>query len=106
MVSVKVASLVGAVALFASAAQTARAADMPMPIPPPIADVVASGWDRHGDNGMTKQSVRKMHQRLEDVVSETFDYRSKPFDGSPLFGLGIGYQFNNWLRFDVTGEYR
>jgi len=25
---------------------------------------------------------------------------------SPLFGLGIGYIVNNWLRFDVTGEYR
>ena len=23
-----------------------------------------------------------------------------------LFGLGVGYQFNNWLRVDVTGEYR
>ena len=22
------------------------------------------------------------------------------------FDLGVGYQFNNWLRFDVTGEYR
>ena len=25
---------------------------------------------------------------------------------SPLFGVGIGYEFNSWLRFDVTGEYR
>jgi opacity protein-like surface antigen len=23
-----------------------------------------------------------------------------------LFGVGIGYQYSNWLRFDVTGEYR
>jgi opacity protein-like surface antigen len=23
-----------------------------------------------------------------------------------LFGLGIGFQFNNWLRLDATGEYR
>jgi opacity protein-like surface antigen len=23
-----------------------------------------------------------------------------------LFGLGVGYKFNDWLRFDVTGEYR
>jgi opacity protein-like surface antigen len=28
------------------------------------------------------------------------------FDSAPLFGLGIGYQYNNWLRFDLTGEYR
>lgn len=25
---------------------------------------------------------------------------------SPLFGLGIGYKRNHWLRFDLTGEYR
>jgi len=25
---------------------------------------------------------------------------------SELFDIGIGYQINNWLRFDVTGEYR
>ena len=30
----------------------------------------------------------------------------KGFDAAPFFGLGIGYAFNNWLRFDVTGEYR
>ena len=23
-----------------------------------------------------------------------------------FFGVGVGYEFNNWLRFDVTGEYR
>jgi hypothetical protein len=23
-----------------------------------------------------------------------------------LFGVGIGYQFNQWLRADLTGEYR
>jgi opacity protein-like surface antigen len=30
----------------------------------------------------------------------------KDFDSAPLFGVGVGYQFNNWLRTDVTGEYR
>jgi opacity protein-like surface antigen len=25
---------------------------------------------------------------------------------TPLFGLGIGYKRNHWLRFDLTGEYR
>jgi opacity protein-like surface antigen len=30
----------------------------------------------------------------------------KGFDAAPLFGLGVGYMVNNWLRFDVTGEYR
>ncbi|HEX9881478.1 MAG TPA: outer membrane beta-barrel protein [Hyphomicrobium sp.] len=25
---------------------------------------------------------------------------------SPLYGIGIGYKRNRWLRFDLTGEYR
>ena len=25
---------------------------------------------------------------------------------SAIFGVGVGYQFNNWFRGDVTGEYR
>lgn len=109
MVSVKVASFVSAVALFATAAHSgARAADLPLPpvVPPPIEEYVASGWYLRGDIGMTNQSVSKMHQRFEDVVSEKFDYRNKSFDSSPLFGIGVGYQFNSWLRADITAEYR
>jgi opacity protein-like surface antigen len=28
------------------------------------------------------------------------------FDTAGIFGLGVGYSFNAWLRADVTGEYR
>jgi opacity protein-like surface antigen len=28
------------------------------------------------------------------------------FDSAPLFSMGAGYQFTNWLRVDATGEYR
>jgi opacity protein-like surface antigen len=28
------------------------------------------------------------------------------FDSASIFGIGLGYQFNSWLRFDATGEYR
>ena len=30
----------------------------------------------------------------------------RAFNSAPFFGLGVGYNFNDWLRFDVTGEYR
>ena len=30
----------------------------------------------------------------------------KGFDSAMLFGIGVGYQFNNWFRADLTGEYR
>ena len=28
------------------------------------------------------------------------------FNTAGIFGLGVGYKFNNWFRADVTGEYR
>ena len=28
------------------------------------------------------------------------------FDSAGIFGVGVGYQFNNWFSADVTGEYR
>jgi len=106
MVSVKVASVAGAVAFFATVAHAADMPGLPPIYPPPIEEYVASGWYLRGDIGMTNQSVKKMHHVSEGFFSETFDYRGKSFDSSPLFGIGIGYQFNNWLRFDVTAEYR
>ena len=68
MVSVKVASFVGAVALFASAAQmaqVAQAADLPQLPPvyaPPIEEYVASGWYLRGDIGMSNQKVKSLDQ--------------------------------------------
>ena len=38
--------------------------------------------------------------------TNNFTVFSQDIKSSPLFGLGIGYQRNHWLRFDLTGEYR
>lgn len=85
----------------------AQAADLPvyMPLKAPVVQDF-SGWYLRGDIGFSNQSVDKMHQHLEDVVAESFTYTSKDFDSAPFFGIGAGYKFNNWLRADVTGEYR
>jgi opacity protein-like surface antigen len=106
MVSVKVASVAGAVALFATVAHAADMPELPPVYVPQIEEYSASGWYLRGDIGMTNQGVSKMHQVFEDFTTEKFDYRSKSFDSSPLFGIGLGYQYNNWLRFDITAEYR
>jgi opacity protein-like surface antigen len=39
---------------------------------------------------------------------ETNDFTvfHKDIKSSPLYGIGIGFKRNHWLRFDVTGEYR
>jgi len=46
-----------------------------------------------------------------NISTELFQYNDfivehEGIKSSPLFGVGIGYQFNTWLRFDMTGEYR
>ena len=101
-------SLLTVVALLA--AMPARAADYP-PAPQPIyiqpQPVVEefSGWYLRGDIGFSNQSVGSLFNPTYagyDAVQNV----DKSFDSAPLFGLGIGYHYNNWLRFDVTGEYR
>jgi opacity protein-like surface antigen len=109
MVSVKVAAVAGFTALFATVAQSgALAADMPRLLPPvelpPIVEDFG-GWYLRGDIGMSNQRVKELFNddyNLNASVSTV----QKGFDAAPLFGLGIGYQFNNWFRADVTGEYR
>lgn len=67
-----------------------------------------SGWYLRGYIGMTNQSVKSLD--LEPLpaafASETITTPFLGFDSSPLFGGGIGYQVNNWLRLDGTAEYR
>jgi opacity protein-like surface antigen len=96
--------LAAAAAVVVSAMPMARAADLAIPLPPPPPEF--SGWYLRGDIGMSSQSVHDMHQRYQDVVSEQFTLTSNTFDSAPFFGVGVGYQFNNWLRSDVTFEYR
>ena len=98
-------ALAGAAAL-ALAPAAARGADMPMPPPPmyraPIVEEYG-GWYLRGDIGMTNQRVKRLDNVLFDA---SVVVHQKEFDSSPLFGVGLGYKYNNWLRFDGTAEYR
>jgi opacity protein-like surface antigen len=53
---------------------------------------------------MTNQRVKRIENILIDSSVTWLDPGG--FDSGIFFGLGIGYQFNNWLRADITGEYR
>ena len=80
------------------------AADLPMPppyVPPPVQEF--GGWYLRGDIGMTNQSVKKLDSASYSLITSESGIG---FDSSPLFGVGVGYQFNNWFRMDVTGQYR
>ncbi len=83
---------------------TANAADLPLaPVPIPVVQEFG-GWYLRGDIGMTNQQTNS----LTNVVAPGTSVGTKflAFDSAPLYSLGGGYQFNNWLRVDVTGEYR
>ena len=90
------------VASFA-AISGARSADLPMPPLAPAMDY--SAWYLRGDIGFSNRQVGSLfNENYGRFVSVTnIDRR---FGAAPFFGLGIGYNVNSWLRFDVIGEYR
>jgi opacity protein-like surface antigen len=105
MRSVRFLIAAGAASLMSSAA---FAADMPiMPPPPPVyapPPVDFGGWYLRGDIGMTNQSLKSLTNT--DPNSAAFTSTGMGFDSSMLWDVGVGYQFNNWFRVDVTGQYR
>jgi opacity protein-like surface antigen len=103
MGSMKSLALAGVFAAVSSA--SALAADL-LPPPPPIhyppPPVEFGGWYLRGDVGVSS------------YANGTFSSPDQPpavFFGEDLgagafAGVGIGYQFNGWLRTDLTAEYR
>jgi opacity protein-like surface antigen len=109
MRSVKFLVAAGAATLLSSAA---FAADMPIAAPPMYAPPVVEdfgGWYLRGDIGFSNQSVKNVSINdpvlLAGVIPGTMS-QTAAFDTAGIFGLGAGYQFNNWFRADVTGQYR
>lgn len=77
---------------------------MPPPPPPPVIEEFG-GWYIRGDIGMTNQAVSRLDNAL---FATTNDLRviDRNFEAGSVFGIGVGYKWNSWLRFDITGEYR
>ena len=105
MRSVKYLVAAGAASLLSS---TAFAADMPSIAAPPMyaAPIIEDfgGWYLRGDIGFSNQRVNRLNNALD--ANNTTSDQHLGFNTAGIFGLGVGYKFNNWLRFDVTGEYR
>jgi opacity protein-like surface antigen len=98
--------LVAALALVSVASGPASAADIlggppPRVVPAPIE--VGGGWYLRGDVGMGRQELNEV--RLSPPVAGFGVVQSSQDDVS-IIGLGIGYQANDWLRIDLTGEWR
>jgi opacity protein-like surface antigen len=105
MVSVRSLALIGAVALIGT---SAYAADLPAPYEPPVVPV-ASGWYLRGDVGVGVLNFTDFdHSQTNPafVWPPSWQIVRKDIQDTTIFGFGVGYEFNNWLRFDVTAEYR
>lgn len=104
-------ALIVAGAAFFGVAGAAFAADLPPPPPPPMEyapePVAFSGWYLRADVGVGASQSADLRSTFDDgfvVPDPRFDESS--IGDSAFAGAGVGYQFNSWLRFDVTGEYR
>ena len=107
MVSVKSFLAAAAVAVISTAAW---AADMPMPPPPQAPPCCQTGgWYLRGDIGIGVQTFSEFNFTQTNsafVWPSNWQIVQKDIQDTAIFGLGIGYVVNNWLRVDVTGEHR
>jgi opacity protein-like surface antigen len=88
-------------AIVLTAGGAAQAADyLPPPPPEPF-----GGWYLRGDIGFSNQRVDSLFNVNYSGFTSVTNV-DKSFDAAPFFGLGIGYNINEWFRVDVTGEYR
>jgi opacity protein-like surface antigen len=92
---------------------TAHAADMPLPAPqivyqqPVCCDT--GRWYLRGDVGVGVQTFSAFNHSQTNsafVRPPSWTIVQQDIQDTAIFGMGIGYAWNSWLRFDVTGEYR
>lgn len=96
-------------AIAASSVVPAAAADYRLPPPPmvePHQEIVplGSGWYLRGDIGYVKPVDPEVE--LFNSGFGTFSYSAEKLDPSLSLGIGAGYKFTNWLRTDITLDYR
>lgn len=90
---------------------TTRAADLPFPSPEPVGPApvdFGGNWYLRGDVGVGILDYGRYEGINLDATAPATGYvETQRSIGNQFFiGGGVGYQFNNWLRFDATGEYR
>jgi opacity protein-like surface antigen len=108
MVSVRFLTSIGAIALVGTSAYAADLGPPPMPYQPPVVPV-ASGWYLRGDVGVGVLDFTQFdHSQTNPafVWPPSWQIVQKDIQDTAILGFGIGYEFNNWFRVDVTGEYR
>jgi opacity protein-like surface antigen len=104
-------ALLLAAAIAVGASASAQAADLlpPPPLPPmepPPPDF--GGWYLRGDVGVSANQLSSVSSQFTNgaVFVPAPAFNSATIGDSAFAGAGVGYQFNNWFRFDVTAEYQ
>src|SRR5262249_42940911 len=89
----------------------AFAADLPpvapQMLPPPVEEF--GGWYLRGDVGVGNQRFSDFeHTQTNSTFVWPASWRidQKDLKDTAFVGFGVGYQWNSWLRTDITGEYR
>jgi opacity protein-like surface antigen len=108
-VSFKISMLAAVAALAAVTAAQGADYQQPMPQPQvmqPPAQEFAEGWYLRGfvGVGMTNKFKLDFLENPAHTTNFVFDQNSN--SDTTFVGGGAGYEWNNWLRFDLTGEYR
>lgn len=106
MVSVKTLIGSAAAAMVSTAAFAADLGPPPIQYQPPIQIQAQSGWYLRGDVGVGVQTFNSFELGPPSVVPADWRIDQRDIQDTTIFGIGAGYVLNNWLRFDVTGEYR
>jgi opacity protein-like surface antigen len=96
-------------ALSALASGTAQAADysQPMPAPqpiyvqPPPPPEFGGNWYLRGQVGVGMTNGSVDYTTVTDGI-----LKQNSFSDTYFIGGGVGYEWNSWLRFDATAEYR
>jgi len=79
----------------------------PQMLPPPVEEF--GGWYLRGDVGVGNQTFSDFeHTQTNSTFVWPASWRidQKDIKDTAFIGFGVGYQWNPWLRTDVTGEYR
>lgn len=94
-------SLAGAAALVSSAAW---AADLPAPVIEYAPEIPASGgWYLRGDIGY--KFYGDPDGSFNDSVVGNLRYQRESMDDAWMVGVGVGYQFTDYFRSDITLDY-
>src|SRR5262249_48355590 len=88
---------------------------LPPPLPPPVyrppVDCCQGGWYLRADVGVGMQQFKDFQFTQTNAATAgpwpaTWTIDQRDIKDTFFVGGGIGYQWNNWFRFDFTGEYR